>query len=265
MHIGSRIPRRLLAGSRDRRAGHALVREPAERDAQASRHVADRVKGPVVGDDLHHVARPGAGQPHAGGDGDPQIAPVADAHRGSAVDELRAMAGQKAGGIEPDDLPVADGEEVGAAPHPIDGEMVDDAGDVLGPARVLDVEEDRATGGRHRPIGLWRERAGDELALRLSDDELRADGGMSSGAGLASGIGSTTTTSGGGGAERRRGLAFFAFAGTLRRPAGRLGVLLVRVFFTGLSSCLNQRAGTAADSSGKVVASGGVLTWAFND
>ena len=72
--------------------------------------------------------------------------------------------------------PVRDGHELGPAVPGIDPQVVDDVGEVLGAARVLDVEEDRAPAGRPRPLGLGRRHASGERALDGGDGERKGLG-----------------------------------------------------------------------------------------
>ena len=138
-------------------AGQAPERQPLKRDAQARRDVTDRVERAIIGHELDHVACARGGEPHAGGDGDAQIAPVPHADGRRAVHELRAMPRKQPRRIVADHPPVADGDELGARRRTIDGEMLDHARDVLGTARVLDVEEDGAPAIRMRTVGRrWR-------------------------------------------------------------------------------------------------------------
>src|SRR5207237_576697 len=78
-------------GRRRRQTGETAIREPPERDAKARRHVADRVEGPVVGDDLERVTGLRRAEPDAGRHRDPEIAPVLDADRRGAVQQLGAV------------------------------------------------------------------------------------------------------------------------------------------------------------------------------
>ena len=94
-------------------------------DAEAGGDVAHRVERAVVGDELDDVARARRGQPDAGGHRDAQVAPVADADRRRAVDELGAVAREQPRRVVTDHSPVADGDELGAGGRAVDGEMLD--------------------------------------------------------------------------------------------------------------------------------------------
>ena len=64
-----------------------------------------------------------------------------------------------------------DRDEVRPGADAIHAELVDHVGEVLGAARVLHVEEDRAPAGGPRPLGLgWRHARG-ERALDIGDRE----------------------------------------------------------------------------------------------
>ena len=82
------------------------------------------------------------------------------------------MSGEEAGGVLTDHLPVADGNEVGAFPQPVNREMIDDPGDVLRAARVLHVEEDGAAPGGEGTFRLRRHGPRGELPLGLRHDDL---------------------------------------------------------------------------------------------
>jgi len=161
-----RPPRRLgqRLGGRPR---DGAIGEPAEADPQAGRHVAHRVEGLVVGDDLELVARPRRREPDAGRDRDAEVAPVAHAHRRRAVYEVRATLGEEARGVVVHHPPVADRHQLRRARQAIDAEMVEHARDVVGAARVLDIEVDRAPDGRARPLGLRCRDARREAHLRI--------------------------------------------------------------------------------------------------
>jgi len=58
------------------------------------------------------------------------------------VNELRAVPREESSAFVTDDPPIADGEEVGSCVDVVDGKVLEDAGDVLRAAAVLDVEED---------------------------------------------------------------------------------------------------------------------------
>ncbi len=120
------------------------IRKPAILHAETRRDVTDGVERLIVGDDVDHVPRPRTREPDAGGDGDPQIAPVAYAGRWRAVDEVRAVRCEETGRFVSDHAPIADRREVGVDPHPIDHQVVQHVFDVLRTTRVLDVEEDAA-------------------------------------------------------------------------------------------------------------------------
>jgi hypothetical protein len=137
----------------DRHAEQAAIRQAVKGHAEAGRDVADGVERAIVGDDLDDVVGTGAGQPHPGRNGDPQVAPVADADGRRAMDELRAVTREQARGVVADHAPVADREELRAAPVSVHRQMSDHTGDVLGAARVLDVEEDGPPAHRQRPLG----------------------------------------------------------------------------------------------------------------
>src|SRR5512132_3999518 len=119
-----------LRRHRRRRSGEAAVRQALVHDAEARRDVADRVERAIVRDDLDDVARPRGRQPHAGAYGDAQVAPVAHADGGRAMDELRAVAGEQTRRVVTDHPPVPDGEEVGALTDAVDPEVIDHAGNV---------------------------------------------------------------------------------------------------------------------------------------
>ena len=105
------------------------------------RPVTDRVKRSIVGDDLG--MSPGRAVPsHTPAATAMQIAPVLHATDGALCSNWAPCPSSRRGGVVTDHAPVAHGDEIGAAAQTIDGEVVDDAGDVLGAARVLDVEED---------------------------------------------------------------------------------------------------------------------------
>ena len=133
-------------------AGQAPEGQTAEGDAEAGRDVADGIEGAVVRDDLDDVAGARGGQPHPGGHRDAEVAPVAHPHGGRTVHEVGPVAGEEPRGVMADHPPVADGDEVGAPAHAVDGEVLDHPRDVGGAARVLDVEEDRAMGGGKGPV-----------------------------------------------------------------------------------------------------------------
>src|SRR6185503_15302997 len=123
-------------------ARHEAVRHAPERHAEARRDVTDGVERLVVGDDVDLVARPRPGEPDAGGDGDAEVAPVADPDRGGAVYALRAALRQDARRLVADDPPVADGDQVETDGDAVERQVAQHALDVLGTARILDVEED---------------------------------------------------------------------------------------------------------------------------
>jgi hypothetical protein len=152
--LGRGLVRRLFLD--DRQPRESTIRQPAKLDAQAGRHITDRVEGAVRRDDLEQVAGARAREPCAGRDGDPEIAPVLDTGRGRAVHELRAVPGEQPPGVVTDDLPVADREELGALTDAVHGQVRDHPRDVLRPARVLHVEEDRAPARGQRALGLVR-------------------------------------------------------------------------------------------------------------
>src|SRR5947209_19238313 len=79
-----------------RRAGERAIGEPAERDAEGSRHVAHGVEGAVIRHDLQHVARARGGQPHTRAHRDTEVAPVFHPGGGRTVDELGALAREQA-------------------------------------------------------------------------------------------------------------------------------------------------------------------------
>jgi hypothetical protein len=153
-------PTARIAVGRDAR--HFLAELPAERaireapvlHAEARGDVADGVERLVVGDDVDHVAWPRAGEPDARGDGDTEVAPVADAGRRGAVHEVRAVLGEQARRLVSDHAPVPDRGEVGVDPDAVDHEVSQHVFDVLCATGVLDVEEDPAallgTGARRR-------------------------------------------------------------------------------------------------------------------
>jgi len=68
------------------------------------------------------------------------------------VHQVGAVAREQPSRVVPDDSPVPDGEELGLAPHPVDGEVIDHARDVLRAAGVLHVEEDGPPGRGQRPF-----------------------------------------------------------------------------------------------------------------
>ena len=124
---------------------------------EARRDVPHRVERLVIGDDLYHVAWSRRRQPDSRGDRDAEVAPVAHADRRGAVHQEGAAFRQHARGVVVDHPPVPDRNELGRASHPIDPEMGEHPRDVIGTARVLDVEEDRAPVRRSRTFGLgWR-------------------------------------------------------------------------------------------------------------
>ena len=82
------------------------------------------------------------------------------------MDELSAVLREQARRVVADHAPVADRDELGAGGHAIDGEVLDDTGDVLGAARVLDVEENGAPAVRVRPLGGRRCDARRDRGLR---------------------------------------------------------------------------------------------------
>ena len=137
---------------RCRRTEQRAIGQPPERHAETGGHVADRVEGAIVGDDLDHVSGPRARQPHTRRHGDAQVTPVAHADGRCAVHERRAVTREQAGRVVTDDAPVADGEELRAPAGAVDREMREHPRDVLRAARVLDVEEDGppARGRRRR-------------------------------------------------------------------------------------------------------------------
>jgi hypothetical protein len=126
-------------------------------DAQAGCDVADGVEGVIVGDDLDAVAGTGVAQPDSGGDTDAQVTPILDSGGRRTVNELRAVSRAESGALVADDSPVADGEEIGSRLAVVDGEVFEDAGDMLRAAAVLDVEENGPTRQRSLPIGSKRE------------------------------------------------------------------------------------------------------------
>ena len=140
-------------------------------NAERRGDVAHRVEGAVVRHDLEYVARARPGEPHTRAHGDPEIAPVADAGGWRAVEELGAESGEHAPRLVTDHAPVADGDEFSARGQAIDGQVLDDARDVLGAARVLDVEEDGATlvGMRARGGRRWNARGEAALGQRERD------------------------------------------------------------------------------------------------
>ena len=140
-----------------------------ERDPEARRDVTDRVERAIVGHELDDVARARGGQPHAGGHGDPQIAPVPHADGRRAVDELRAVLREQARRVVADHAPVADREEVGAPAGAVHREMRQHTRDVLGAARVLHVEEDGPPAGRQRPRRLGQRHARGQRGLRRGE------------------------------------------------------------------------------------------------
>jgi len=163
-----RLPGPRLLGQRlDARTRERAEREPVEAYPQAGRHVAHRVERLVVGDDLEQVTRPRLREPDASVDRDAEIAPVAHADRRRAVHEVRAALGEEARRVVVHHPPVADRDQVRRAHHAIDVEMGEHARDVVGPARVLDVEEDPAPHRRTRPLGLGRQHARREKRLRV--------------------------------------------------------------------------------------------------
>jgi len=72
------------------------------------------------------------------------------------VNEPRAVSREEMSALVADDSPVADGDEVGSHVAVVDGQVLEDAADVLRAAAVLDVEENSPT--RRRPGGeiAWR-------------------------------------------------------------------------------------------------------------
>ena len=163
----------------------AAVGQALERDPQAGGHVSHGVERPVVRHDLDEIAGPRGGQPDPRGDRDAEIAPVADARRRGAVDQMRATLREQPRRLVADHPPVRDRHELGAAVPGIHAEMVDHVRQVLRAAGVLDVQEDRAPaggarplrfGGRHAPGegGLdGREGQVERFRLRADDDWLR--------------------------------------------------------------------------------------------
>ena len=129
----------------------ATVGQSAELDPQAGGDVADGVERAVVRDDLDDVPGARRGQPDARSDRDAQVAPVPDARRGRAVDQVCAARGEQPRRLVSHDAPVRDSHELRPAVPGIHPQVFDDVREMLGAARVLDVEEDRAPpGGRGR-------------------------------------------------------------------------------------------------------------------
>ncbi len=150
---GADVPR-----GASRSAPPASARPPArraigdapERDAEARRRVADGVERPIVRDDVETVTGRRPSEPHPRRHRDPEIAPIGDAGRGSAVHELRATLRQRPTELLADHPPVADRRELGGAG--LDLELVQHAQQIVLAAGVLDVDEDGAArqGDRRR-------------------------------------------------------------------------------------------------------------------
>src|SRR6184192_4234367 len=117
-------------------APQTLPRAPRKRGL-----AADRIEGLVVRDDLQDVPRSRIPEPYPRRDRDAQVAPVLDPERRGAVDESCAVSREQASRVEPDHAPVADRHELRLSTQLAQLEVLKHAGDVLGAARVLDVEE----------------------------------------------------------------------------------------------------------------------------
>jgi len=142
---------------RRRGAGKRPSGEPVEGDPERRGDITHRVERSIVRHDLEHVPGARAGEPYARAHGDPEVAPVADAGGRGTMKELGPEPSQDTSRLVADHAPVADGEEFSAPADVIDRQTPDDALDVRGVARVLDVEEDRVAGRRPQPIrsGRW--------------------------------------------------------------------------------------------------------------
>src|SRR5262249_34548086 len=111
-HVGSH-----LRHSRERTIG-----QPLEANPQAGGDITDGVEGLIVGDDLELVPGAGAREPAAGGYRDAQVAPVPDPDGRRAVHQLRTSTREQPRGLVTDDPPVADGDQLGVAPLPVEPE-----------------------------------------------------------------------------------------------------------------------------------------------
>ena len=73
------------------------------------------------------------------------------------MNELCAVSREESSALVADHSPIANGEEIGSRLPVVDSEVLEDAGDVLRAAAVLDVEENGPTRQRSLPIGSKRE------------------------------------------------------------------------------------------------------------
>src|SRR5438034_373934 len=133
------------------RSHQRAVGEAMEIDAAARSHIADRIEGLVIRDDVEHIAGPRARQPDARRDRDAEIAPVLHPEGRRGMHQLRPVARQQAGGLVADHAPVADRHEARLVVEGTEPQVLEHARDVLHAARVLDVEDDGAPHRRRAP------------------------------------------------------------------------------------------------------------------
>src|SRR5882724_12181964 len=126
-----------------------------EIDAAARGHIAHRIEGLVIGDDVEHIAGPRARQPDARRDRDAEIAPVLHPEGRRGVHQLRPVPRQQTGGVVADHAPVADRHEARLPVEGAEPEVLEHTRDVLDAARVLDVEDDGAPHRRRAPVGTY--------------------------------------------------------------------------------------------------------------
>jgi hypothetical protein len=143
----------------------ATIGQATELDPQARRDVPHGVERTVVGHDLDEISGAGRGQPDPGGNGDAKVAPVANARRWGAVDEVSPPRREQPGSLVTHHPPVCDSHELGPTVPGIDAQVVDHVRQVLRAARVLDVQEDRAPSGGAGTLRLHGRHARGERAL----------------------------------------------------------------------------------------------------
>src|SRR6266566_3629262 len=137
------------------RSHQRAVGEAMEIDAAARSHIADRIEGLVIRDDVEHIAWPRARQPDARRDRDAEIAPVLHPEGRRGMHQLRPVARQQAGGLVADHAPVADRHEARLVVEDTEPQVLEHARDVLHAARVLDVEDDGAPHRRRAPLRAY--------------------------------------------------------------------------------------------------------------